>query len=275
MKCWAHSETDAVAVCVSCGKGLCKECSIALAGRTYCKTCVENERWRVPPTPPPEAQPTPPTAPLTLPPTPPKAEPTRIRTSRPGKGQFMVGGIGSILNVLASIPLFILAVMLFVAIFGGNIPTSYYSQEFWYFWPFGPIIMAGIGYLGLRRNYGSAMGVASFAFAIITVVLLIVLSLASMAAYYEYGWRVAQVIQGMWFNPFGVMQIVWGATHIVNRKFTGRPRLSLATGIMLILAGIFTATGIIAFVGIALFFAAEIMASVLFFKSEVHPVSKP
>lgn len=277
MKCWAHSEVDAVAVCVSCGKGLCRECSIVIAGKSYCKTCVESEKWRAPPTPPPVAPPTPPTAPPTPPPTPPKAEPTPTPTGRPSKAQFTVGGIGSILNVIAAIPLFILAIMLFSAIFGGYTPAPNYYEGFWYFVPFGGIIMAGIGYLGIRRNYGSAMGIASFAFAIIAIVLLVLFSWAGMALYYAYQveWAVAQVIRGIWFIPFGIMQILWGATHIVTRKFTGKSGLSLATGIMLILAGSLTMTLILSFIGMALFFVAEIMASVLFFTSEVSTVSKP
>jgi len=266
MKCWVHPKEDAVAVCVSCGKGLCRECSIVIAGNNYCKACVESERWRAPPAPipPPVA---PPAAPPTLPPTP--------RPSKPSKAQFTVGGIGSILNVIAAIPLFILAIMLDSAIFGGPEPARAF-EEFWYFVPFGGIIMAGIGYLGIRRNYGSAMGIASFAFAIIVLVLLILFSLAGMALYYAYPeeWAAAQVIRGLWFIPFGIMQILWGTTHIVTRKFTGKSGLSLATGIILILAGGLTMTLILSFIGMGLFFIAEVMASVLFFTSEVPTVSK-
>jgi len=273
MKCWAHPEVDAVAVCVSCGKGLCRDCSIVIAGNNYCKTCVESEKWRGPPTQPVAA----PTPPPTAPPIPPKVKPTPTPKGRPSKAQFTVGGIGSIFNVIAAIPLFILAIMLFTAIFGGYTPAPQYYEEFWYFMPFGGIIMAGIGYLGIRRNYGSAMGIASFAFAIVSLVLLVLFSLAGMSLYYAHPeeWAMAKVIQGLWFIPFGITQILWGATHIITRKFTGKSGLSLATGVMLILAGSFTIPLTGSFVGMALFFVAEIMASVLFFTSEIPEAAWP
>ena len=283
MKCWTHPKADAVAVCVSCGKGLCKECSIVIAGNNYCKTCVESEKWRAPPTLQ-VAPPTPSAAPPTLhtaPSTPSAAVPTALPPTPtpkgvPSKAQFTVGGIGSILNVIASIPLLILAIMLTNAIMHGYIPAPEYA-EFLYFWPFGGLIMAGIGYLGIRRNYGSAMGIVSFAFAIISLVLLIFFSLVGMSLYYidSEEWATAQAIQGLWFIPFGITQILWGATHIVSRKFTGKSGLSLATGIILILTGCLTMTLILSFLGMVLFFAAEIMASVLFFKSNVPTVSEP
>lgn len=137
--------------------------------------------------------------------------------------------------------------------------------------------MAGIGYLGIRRNYGSAMGIVSFTFAIVSLVLIILFSIAGMTLYYTYPgeWARAQIMQGLWFIPFGITQIIWGATHIVTRKFTGKSGLSLATGIILILAGGLAMTLILSFLGMALFFAAEIMASILFFKSKVPTVSGP
>lgn len=284
MKCWAHPKVDAVAVCVSCGKGLCKECSIVIAGNTYCKTCVESERWKAPPTPPPTAPPTPP-------PTPPKAEPTPTPTGRPSKAQFTVGGIGSILNTIASIPMFLFAIALLFAL-------PYYYEEYADLYPILAlgligfillmigIVMAAIGYFGFRTNYGSGMGTASFAFAIIVTVLLIIIAIASVTLiyagepYYDYEyeyavwWVTVLVGQIIWFLLFGIMQILWGVTHIVTRKFTGHSGLSLATGIMLIIAGSLTTTFAITFIGIVLFFVAEIMASVLFFISKVPTVSK-
>ncbi|MDI9624101.1 MAG: B-box zinc finger protein [Methanothermobacter sp.] len=40
MKCNKHSEKDAIAVCVDCGKALCEECRISLAGKNYCQECA-------------------------------------------------------------------------------------------------------------------------------------------------------------------------------------------------------------------------------------------
>jgi len=284
MKCWTHPKEDAVAVCVSCGKGLCKECSIVIAGNTYCKTCVESERWKAPPIPPPTAPPTPP-------PTPVKVEPTPTPTGVPSKAQFIVGGVGSILNTIASIPMFIFVIALLLAI------PYWYEEDYTYLYSILAIgvvgfilliigiIMAAIGYSGFRRNYGSGMGTASFAFAIIVTVLLIIIAFTDIVIiyrgepYYEYEytarWAIVLVVQVIWFSLFGVMQILWGVTHIVTRKFTGHSGLSLATGIMLIIAGSLTTTFVITSIGIALFFVAQIMASVVFFTSKVPTVSKP
>ncbi len=42
MKCNLHPQVDAVGVCIRCGKGLCKECEIELAGKLYCKVCAND-----------------------------------------------------------------------------------------------------------------------------------------------------------------------------------------------------------------------------------------
>jgi len=287
MKCWAHPKVDAIAVCMSCGKGVCKECSIVIAGNTYCKTCIESERWKALPT----AAPTPPPTPIP-PPTPVKVEPTPTPTGAPSRAQFAVGGVGSILNTIASIPLFIFALALLISL-------PYYFTDYSYLYSILAIgtigyillmigtIMAAIGYLGFRRNYGSGMGIASFVFAIIAVVLLIIIIIASIIVYagepyyyyyeYEYTawWATILVGQIIWFLLFGVMQILWGATHIVTRKFTGSSGLSVGTGVVLIIAGSLTMTFVLTFIAIALFFVAEIMASVLFFISKIPTVSSP
>jgi ABC-type antimicrobial peptide transport system permease subunit len=45
MKCNFHPDIDAVGVCTSCGKGLCKECEVELGGKLYCKVCA-NETFK-------------------------------------------------------------------------------------------------------------------------------------------------------------------------------------------------------------------------------------
>jgi type II secretory pathway pseudopilin PulG/TM2 domain-containing membrane protein YozV len=40
MKCFVHSENDAVGVCNHCAKSICAECSVELKGERYCKECV-------------------------------------------------------------------------------------------------------------------------------------------------------------------------------------------------------------------------------------------
>ncbi|HEX3014250.1 MAG TPA: hypothetical protein VHO92_08265 [Methanobacterium sp.] len=41
MRCSEHTEKEAVAVCVSCGRGLCEDCRLQLAGKNYCQECAD------------------------------------------------------------------------------------------------------------------------------------------------------------------------------------------------------------------------------------------
>jgi hypothetical protein len=41
MKCDIHRDKEATGYCVECGVGVCDDCTVALAGQTYCHDCVE------------------------------------------------------------------------------------------------------------------------------------------------------------------------------------------------------------------------------------------
>ena len=41
MKCYDHEDRDAVGICVSCKKGLCRDCAIEYDGKLYCKDCFD------------------------------------------------------------------------------------------------------------------------------------------------------------------------------------------------------------------------------------------
>lgn len=40
MKCYVHTEIDAVGTCVACGKFICSECNTEISGKNHCKSCV-------------------------------------------------------------------------------------------------------------------------------------------------------------------------------------------------------------------------------------------
>lgn len=42
MKCSYHPETEAVGICVNCGRAVCGECQVLLKETSYCKYCLEN-----------------------------------------------------------------------------------------------------------------------------------------------------------------------------------------------------------------------------------------
>lgn len=43
MKCYIHTEADAIGTCVRCGKFICETCKTELKGKNYCKKCVDEE----------------------------------------------------------------------------------------------------------------------------------------------------------------------------------------------------------------------------------------
>jgi phage shock protein C len=40
MKCYLHTDRDAVAACVTCGQAVCQECEVPAGGKHYCKDCL-------------------------------------------------------------------------------------------------------------------------------------------------------------------------------------------------------------------------------------------
>lgn len=46
MKCFNHEDKDAVGICVSCKKGLCRDCAIEYDGKLYCKDCFNAAQQR-------------------------------------------------------------------------------------------------------------------------------------------------------------------------------------------------------------------------------------
>jgi hypothetical protein len=43
MKCFNHSEVDAIGVCKHCNKGLCRECAVEAAGSLSCRGACEQQ----------------------------------------------------------------------------------------------------------------------------------------------------------------------------------------------------------------------------------------
>jgi hypothetical protein len=40
LNCYEHSDREAVAVCLSCGKSICLECKVVLGEKLYCNACA-------------------------------------------------------------------------------------------------------------------------------------------------------------------------------------------------------------------------------------------
>ena len=170
------------------------------------------------------------------------AESGPVPKGRPSKALFIVGAIGCIINTIVAI-WFLMATYVLITQYQYPLRHSDFS-----FFSIGNfllgigLILASVGYLGTRLNYGSAAGVAGFAFSILVSALLglwfVRDTLETLATYI---WD----ISGVYFNFLGVIYplffatlILWGATHIIIRRLTGTWGLSIATGIMLILTAV-------------------------------------
>lgn len=271
MKCWTHPKRDAVALCKSCGKGVCQDCLVAFGDNNHCKACLESGRVvAVAPSPEPTV-----------------AESVPVPKGTPSKAFFAVGGVGCIINTVAAIWFFFAA----LARFGQ------------YSWIIGYVLLmiglglASVGYLGMRRNYGSGVGTASFAVAIVVSVLFLfwtvwlTVSYPFDYLYLEDYWLLRRYIWAAIFEIFFTMIVLWGVTHITTRRFTGKSGLSYATGIMLIITAVFleisttlsvvmmfwyyygfglsAPTYIFELIWTSLFFVSEILATILFFMMKV------
>lgn len=262
MKCYVHSKEDAVAVCKACGKGVCNDCSVILAGNSYCKTCVEAGRVKALTVEIPAVAPTP--------------------GGIPSRTPFIIGSIGAIISGVAALLVMLLGglIAMWWLVSGselvgiGGIASGILLAV--------GLILAGIGYLGIKRNYGQGIGTAGFAFSIVVCVFLFVTVVFGIIAvsypYSQYGY--IYPYQNPWYSIyvlsaiitlilFGIMQILWGIAHINTRQYTGTSGLAIATGIMLIISGALTASVIIAFAGIVLFFVSEILAVIVFLMSSI------
>lgn len=41
MECHYHPERESTDICAICGKPICKECGLEIAGKIYCKDCLQ------------------------------------------------------------------------------------------------------------------------------------------------------------------------------------------------------------------------------------------
>lgn len=262
MKCYVHPKEDAIAVCKACGKGVCSDCVIILAGNSYCKTCVEAGRIKAPTVEIPAVAPTP--------------------GGIPSRTPFIVGGIGAIISGVAALLVMLLGGLITMWWLMGNTELvgigGMGGMASGILLAVG-LILAGIGYLGIKRNYGYGIGTAGFAFSIVVCVFLFV-SIAFGVIFMSYPYYYLYPYKNPWYAIyiissiitlilFGIMQILWGIAHINTRQYTGTSGLAMATGIMLIISGALTASVIIAFAGIILFFVSEILAVIVFLMSNI------
>ena len=159
------------------------------------------------------------------------------------KAFFVVGGVGCIINIVAGIWHIFTTLYTLVTLY---IPARVVVIFFpcLSYWAINDIlfaiglILASVGYLGMGRCYGSGVGLASFAVGVVTGVLFLLAPFWGENLASKLDWVLRVCIGVTIFQIFYLMMILWGATHITTRRFTGKSKLSLATGIMFIITAV-------------------------------------
>ena len=191
-----------------------------------------------------------------------------------GRGLFALGGTGAIIMTVASVIMAVFALW----------PLWIFSYSFvWYLVLVTGLIQlligsvfVGIAYYAFYRHFERPMGIAGLVFGVICSVALLVFGVIGMFPIMTYGpyypyfpSPFGAVLYWLGLLLFGTMLVIWGVASIVIRKSTSMPGLSLATGIVLIIAGGFVASLLLAFVGFVLLLASQIMNAIVFLKMTV------
>jgi hypothetical protein len=189
-----------------------------------------------------------------------------MSSGRAGRGLFALGGTGAIILTVASV---IMAVI-------GLFPLWWTSYSLmWYLVLITGLVLlligsifVGIAYYAFYRHFERPMGIAGLVFGVICSVALLVFAVIGMfpTDLSPFG----LVLYWLGLLLFGTMLVIWGVASIIISKSTSMPGLSLATGIVLIVAGGFVASFFLTFVGFILLIAAQIMNAIVFLKMAVY-----
>lgn len=193
-----------------------------------------------------------------------------------GKGLFALGGIGAIILTVASV---IMAITYLPYIMGlWPIWIMGYSLVWYLILITGLVLLligsifVGIAYYAFYRRFEQPMSIAGLVFGVIFSVALLVFAAIGMfpisygPPFPYYTSPFGPILYWLGLLLFGTMLIIWGVANIVIRKLTNMPGLSLAAGIVLIIAGSFVASFLLTFVGFILLLAAQIMNAIILLK---------
>ncbi len=243
MKCAKHPRRDAIAVCVSCGIGICRDCEIKVQNRSHCKECVEAGRATTP------------AAPLIPKPVPGKVTPVATPTGIPSKGFYNTASIGLIILMVGANLMWISEFIAFGWFLSINVVRLVSVCLFC-----AGGVMSALAMYGFRRNYGPQLAYIVFIISVIFVWFMLIpviinygflagsfIPLALNPVYLAY-----IILYYLGYVLAGVMMILWGATVLYVRNYLGIPGLAMATSILFIITGSFFCT-------VALAIVAQIM----------------
>jgi hypothetical protein len=189
-----------------------------------------------------------------------------MSSGRAGRGLFALGGTGAIILMVASV------IMAVIGLWPLWIPS--YSFVWYLILITGLVLLligsifVGIAYYAFYRHFERPIGIAGLVFGVICSVALLVFAVIGMfpTDLSPFG----LVLYWLGLLLFGTMLIIWGVASIIINKSTSMPGLSLATGIVLIVAGGFVASFFLTFVGFILLLTAQIMNAIVFLKMAVY-----
>lgn len=142
-------------------------------------------------------------------------------------------------------------------------------------------VISAIGYIGLYRNYGSAMGAASGIYLLIASSLFLAFTVAAIhrvwytyEGYYDsYSYSYYSVNPWLYITGyvlFGIAPILLGVSHIVSRNHMTIPGLGISTGVLFIIAGSFIISTLLSFVGFIMLAPAGILGGINFVKAPIY-----
>ena len=204
-----------------------------------------------------------------------------MSSGQAGKGLFALGGTGTIILTVASVIMAFIGLMAVNGLMVFNRvwdPWIIIDSFAWYLiLVIGLVLLLigsifiGIAYYAFYRHFERPMSIAGLIFGIVCSVSLLVFAAVGMfpvrfGIYPDYLSPFSWVLYWLGMLLFGTMLIIWGITSIVVRKSTNTPGLSLATGIILIVAGCLVASFLLTFVGFTLLLTSQIMNTIVFLK---------
>ncbi len=255
MKCYEHPDREALAICKSCGKGLCKDCNIDVQRISYCKDCLNNK--------------------LT------------VQSDKDAQLNLLFGPEAELerefrsgANGLIALGIVSLFIVVFITITDFyNIQATGVTAIIW-IWIIATaisIFSAALGYKALRTAYRNNLGIparilgylsAVFLFLVLLLWLVIDPTVVSSL-------DAINAINGLktyfylTFTIFGVTQIVWGIAHLSSRQQTGKSSLSVLSGIVMIVSGSIVSLSIVFFdaalvPGLVIFAVSAFLSSAVF-----------
>ncbi len=149
-------------------------------------------------------------------------------TGPPTRAPLIVGSVGHFLAVGGVIAY---GIVLYLSTFADSFVVLLFVGPFLA----GTLLVQLSGFWGLRRNYGSRMGLATFSYGLIAVVLFLVAN--TLFATFGPGTSTVIVLFVASLVALGIMFILQGIAFILVRHFMRSAGLSLATGILFIIVG--------------------------------------